>query len=125
MTDPSQTPQSYLPLTKIGSIIKYVINEWKWAIVAFALKALAVTWLWNHFLTPLALPELQFGQVFAITLIIHILFSNLNGYSRHQMNYLFDIKILLQNLLQITAIQAYTRKYEEIVSNETDDVDTQ
>lgn len=124
MTDKqSHTPPDPAMNSNAIRVILYLIDDWKWKVILMGVKALIIVLVWNNFLTALALPELKYGQAFAIVFLVTVLFSNLNGYSKYQTGHLADIKHLLNSILTLQALLLRTQKSIEILSDETEDVD--
>lgn len=105
--------------------ISVVLQDTLWRIVGFAIKAVLLLFLWNGFVSSIfTLPQLAFGNAFAIVAIITVLFSNLNGHSKFQTRHLFDLKSLVYQLIvnqhsQNTAIMGLLSR-SETQSNEND-----
>lgn len=95
MTQP--TPKAPNPL---AVAISTFITDLIWRIVECALKAAVVMFFWNGFISSLfPLPALAFGNAFGIVVLVAVLFSNLNGYSKFQTRHLFDLKSLVYQLI--------------------------
>lgn len=86
--------------SQLQAMISTFINDLMWRVVECAIKAALVMFFWNGLIAPLfPLPALAFGNAFALVVIVAVLFSNLNGYSKFQTRHLFDLKSLVYQLI--------------------------
>lgn len=80
--------------------ISHIVSGVLWRILEFALKAAVVMFLWNSFLSSvLVMPSVEFGNAFAIVVLVSVLFSNLNGHSKYHTQHLFHLKHLVHQLV--------------------------
>ncbi len=95
MTEPTSQPSNPLAV-----VIGTYINDLLWRIIGIAIRAIVLLFFWNGFIASLfPLPTLEFGNAFGMVVIVMVLFSNLNGYSKFQTRHLFDLKSLVYQLI--------------------------
>lgn len=106
MSQDNQNPQAPHPL---AVMISTFIHDLMWRVVEIAIKAGIVMFFWNGFVANVfPLPELAFGNAFALVVIVSVLFGNLNGYSKFQTRHLFDLKSLVYQLIVNQHVQNTT-----------------
>lgn len=97
MTQNTPAPKAPNPL---AIMLGTFINDLMWRIVEYAFKAAILLFFWNGFIASVfPIPALAFGNAFGIVVIVAVLFSNLNGYSKFQTRHLFDLKTMLYQLI--------------------------
>lgn len=92
--------------TPTQSALSIAIGELAWAILQIALRSLAVWFVWNLLVPNLFnLPIIDFGQAFILVVLVKLLFSNLNGYSKYQTKHLYDLNKRIDSFIMNQAYQ--------------------
>lgn len=112
--------------TKPSSLWNAIFIDLAKEILSFALRAFVVMVLWNAVMPLLftQLPTLAYGHSFVLTLLVAVLFGNLNPTLKTQTQELMEIRGLLFKLTsnQIVQNNAILSFLNDILNNSTENV---
>lgn len=96
----SNTPPSGTTTVTLTAYLMERLHDAMWFTLKVAAKALIILFIWNGWLAPVwSLNPFEFGHAFGLTLMITVLFSNLNSHTKFQTRHLFDIRSIMYQLL--------------------------